>query len=530
MPILVLRIAQLHVNKRSNPSPFHTFKRSIGSFSTYTSVLTYIVSSVVFTALYLLSCRPSEQLGIVIEGKSYERPRLNERFIYLLFFSGYIGVVQGIQHVASDRARLVFPEDTVPTKDAFLKQFPPALWNSGVVVSISTVTAAFVYLFFRPMLWANTLWIARQFYWLNRSTTLPPFPVGPGLFIRSGVIAFMTAWLAEISHLAFTVYFVENPFLDNKSITDKSPDPNGTLVSGLRMTRAPLTQLIAFWELNHIASTRVDRRRMIFSDTRSPVIVWEQILNECLRTLNDVEIKLAEINTPSSPEPASSASASPNTPASPHTPSIPVSQNNVLVTTGKPSPGRELLQKVQSPDGSSPSSSLRKHFAMLPSPPVNLDIAQTQASVGSRIKDQLSPIVASKYGKPFRFRVEKTASAAVPNVQIQVDAVSALSRLVVASLEEDEFGKVQTHVVRILQSFIAMQETLEGFLKSPPLHWSDTDASRSLKSGGSVRLEEPEVLVKALKEAVADITRAFSKYFETLKLPLELKRKLPGVM
>jgi hypothetical protein len=55
----------------------------------------------------------------VDHNRSYERPRLNERFIYLLFFSGYIGVVQGIQHVASDRARLVFPEDTVCTLIVF---------------------------------------------------------------------------------------------------------------------------------------------------------------------------------------------------------------------------------------------------------------------------------------------------------------------------------------------------------------------------------------------------------------------------
>ena len=55
--------------KRVNPSSFHTVQRSIGSFSTYTAIFTYLVTSVVFTVLYLLSSNDSDRLGIVIEGR-----------------------------------------------------------------------------------------------------------------------------------------------------------------------------------------------------------------------------------------------------------------------------------------------------------------------------------------------------------------------------------------------------------------------------------------------------------------------------
>ena len=129
-------------------------------------------------------------------------------------------------------------------------------------MAVTTVTGPFVYLPFRHLLWTYTLCIARQFYWsdshpdvpcqthsltafnrLNRAAVLPTFPVGPGLFIRSAVIAFLTCVLSEVAHIAFTSFFVEDPFPSGKTISDKSSDPNGTLVTGLRSTKAPLTQV-----------------------------------------------------------------------------------------------------------------------------------------------------------------------------------------------------------------------------------------------------------------------------------------------
>lgn len=129
-------------------------------------------------------------------------------------------------------------------------------------MAVTTVTGPFVYLPFRHLLWTYTLCIARQFYWsdshpdipyqthsltvfnrLNRAAVLPTFPVGPGLFIRSAVIAFLTCVSSEVAHIAFTSFFVEDPFPSGKTISDKSSDPNGTLVTGLRSTKAPLTQV-----------------------------------------------------------------------------------------------------------------------------------------------------------------------------------------------------------------------------------------------------------------------------------------------
>lgn len=78
---------------------------------------------------------------------------------------------------------------------------------------------------------------------MNRSSALPSFPVGPGLLIRSTLLAFMLCILPEICHLVFASHFAQSPFQDGKVVTDKSPDPNGTLLTGLRASKGPLVQV-----------------------------------------------------------------------------------------------------------------------------------------------------------------------------------------------------------------------------------------------------------------------------------------------
>lgn len=98
--------------------------------------------------------------------RSYERPRLNERFLYLVFFSVFIGVFRGCAHVYYDRARLVFPEVPYASyKDAGAAQIPTVAWNVGYYVSFFSIFGPLVYFPFRYILWSHTLAFARHFYW-----------------------------------------------------------------------------------------------------------------------------------------------------------------------------------------------------------------------------------------------------------------------------------------------------------------------------------------------------------------------------
>ena len=153
--------------------------------------------------------------------------------------------------------------------------------------------------------------------------------------------------------------------------------------------------------------------------------MWEQILAECLRAVNEVETKLTELLTPPAPvsTPAPPASrTSPTTALGP--PQIQMGQDNVLLS--KRSPRRNLVDVMQAPDGaSSPAAILRKHLAL----PESLDASKAQTSVISRMKEQISPLLASSWGKPFRQTVQRVTTAAIPNVRIPQDAISGENSL-----------------------------------------------------------------------------------------------------
>ena len=83
---------------------------------------------------------------------------------------------------------------------------------------------------------------------------------------------------------------------------------------------------------------------------------------------------------------------------------------------------------------------------------------------------------------------------------------------------------MQAHVSKILESFCATLETLERYVRNPPLHWTDTEN----KNAAEVRLPEPELLIQTLRNAINDITTAFGPYLDEM-LPQDVKRKLPVV-
>jgi len=327
---------------------------------------------------------------------------------------------------------------------------------------------------------------------------------------------------SEVVHAAFNAFFTEDPFQGGKTVTDKSSDPNGTLISGLRTSQAPLTQPMAFAELNHLAHNRPDRRRAIFADVDRKPSAWEQILNECLRAVNEVEIKLTELISPCT---ATAASAPPMPPSAPEhnnsPPPIPVSQANILVKTGPRSPGRNLLDMVQAVDGSaSPSAALRKHLPI----PNSFDASKATKSALDLVKEQMTPMLASSCGEPFRQTIQRVTIGAISNVRVPIDAVSALGKLVISSLDEDEYGVVQGHVGKILQSFCATLETLERYTANPPLHWTDTEAHMA---AGKIKLEEPEALIVQLKSTITDIANAFAPFLDQMGLPNDVYNKLP---
>lgn len=127
----------------------------------------------------------------------------------------------------------------------------------------------------------------------------------------------------------------------------------------------------------------------------------------------------------------------------------------------------------------------------------------------------------------------------MPNARIQVDAVAgklslsllllclltyhitALTRLVTASISEDDYGVVQKHVPAVLQSFSSLINALEKYVANPPIHWTDTEAKEKAPV-----LKEPEMLLKALKNGVKEIAVAFKPYAKDMELSADMRSRI----
>ncbi|KAH0609035.1 uncharacterized protein H6S33_001263 [Morchella sextelata] len=492
VPVLILRVSQLHVGVRANPSGFHTFKRSVGSFGTYSTILTYVFASLVFISLYLLSSTKGDKLSFIVDGKTYERPRLNERFIYLVYSASHVGLVQGILHIYRDRGRLEFPDVNVPPNEA-LKARIPVIVKDALTLALITLT----------------------FFWLNRSSSVPSWPIDT--IFRNLWVAFLLGCIWESVHTAFSIYFSEEPIKDGKAISEKSPDPNGTLVSGLRATGL-LTQVMAFSELVFISHNSPARRKSIFTDVdRKPTNIWEQIMKECLVVIEDVDSKLTGVGRAANgPLPKIASTHSTALALKSPSPAIQfIAGDTALLTSPSTSSGK-LLDLIQSKD--SANSSLSNIIRKLPP-----SMAEAEASVTGSFKSRIEPFLASPYGQPFRQTIQQRTSILMPNVRIQVNAVSSLARLVTASLSEDDYGVVQKHVPLILQAFSSTIEALDRYMASPPIHWTDIEAKSDPKS---LTLREPEMLLKALEGGLRDIAVAFKPYVKDMELSAEVKRRV----
>ncbi|PWW72431.1 hypothetical protein C7212DRAFT_354651 [Tuber magnatum] len=278
--------------------------------------------------------------------------------------------------------------------------------------------------------------------------------------------------------------------------------------------------MLAFWELDYLSQNSAARRKAIYTDVnRKPANIFEQILNQSLSVLGEIELKLAEVGNP--PAPAAMILATPSSTAAstiPSPPPIPMSQISPLLTS-PPSSTRKFLEGVQSKDGSTPT--LQHVIQKLPYQPPS--VAEVEASATKGFKSKMEPFLASPWGGMFRQSIHATTSQLIPNVGLQVNAVQAISRLVTSSLLEDEYGIVQKHASTLLASFISTMDTLEKYLSSPPISWTDVESIQKQEKG-ELNLVEPHLLLSALKGGFKDIATAYAPYIDRMELSSDTKR------
>lgn len=247
LAILILRIAQYHVGVKTE-SGFRTLKASLLSFKTYETLFWYAVSSFLFCSTYLGTLSETSRLQWITY-YSGDRPRLNERPLFMVCYLGICALLQTIIHFQFDLDRLNLgtlkgksagqgkSNSLLPASFQIALRQLPSVFAGCVKQSVSALLTTLVlyYVIFRPFTWSWALMVLRPFYNLPRANMLPPtWPTDIFLMIRCIWSGALLNFIWATANTAFSVFMAKAPLKNDTPLTAESKDKNGSLLNGLK--------------------------------------------------------------------------------------------------------------------------------------------------------------------------------------------------------------------------------------------------------------------------------------------------------
>ncbi|KAI9797798.1 MAG: hypothetical protein M1833_005301 [Piccolia ochrophora] len=552
LSIFILRVAQSHIGPRVAPSTFNAFLRDSLRFNTFQTLTWYFFSAWIFSEVYVWSASKDDNLNWIIAGKPYDRPRLNERPIYIRSNFYILAFLQTGVHLFFDYDCVILPvatsiEKASPdSKSALnpLNQLKRLLLNRlhfTLLRSLSMVVVGplLYWLFVRRTAWSWTHWVAKVFWSLPKSSAKPPTipPLRLPLLVKATWSSLMLVALWEVSDACFTAFVAQEPLKLGHSLTAESRDPNGSLLTGLQ-SKKQIPKCFAFWELLYISYNEPTRRKSFFEDIdRRNAPTWTQISSSCIDVVLNVNTRLNAIlnpppATPPQPIPPPQQPPPQNLPRI----STPIKEANILNAPRPPSTRREKAEQTiasvakshgqspQPPGGRSPvSPRVRKLLEY--SVDKTLTPSQKQAlskdSLTSTFYTYLLRFLRSPAGVPFRQTLHRRATCVVlgtPHADIGTitAAVQSLTQLAVCSLQEDPYGKVQTDVPTIIRVFTMTISNLDAFRNSVQPHWTDVE----MLDGGDREsaLRDVDALRSLFRTALRRLVDAFGDYADVMGL------------
>ena len=521
--------------------------------------------------------------SLLIPVRSYERAILNERPIYLFSYFIALAVVQSVAHLYFDYDQVFVPvakrtagaadQRTHPVKPVAktIQLAIPQILVDGITKNaVVSVACPFLYtLFFRRTAWSFTMYFARLVWDFPRSAAEPPGampPTRPGLLYRAFSSGAMLVFCWQTASLCFSTFIGKEPLKRAQVLTAEAKDPNGSLLDGLK-ARKEVVKTFAFWELSLISQSAPDRRKAIFNDIdREGGPTWSQILDCATDLIQGISVRIDEKTKPS-PTPNGSGETKSSQPVVQTLPRLtdPPKESNVFASSPKAASrhGRfgEALSSTaksygQSPDWT-PKARARARDVFDRASAVVLSPERKQKLVGASKEPKLltgpsakqpkdiHPLIAQVLRSPFGQPLQRTYAQRLSSIVLGtphaalcplVDAVEALTRLLVASLGEDQYGKVQADVPDIVRLFTGTILTLEAFIQNGlDIHWTDVNFPPSSNPDAQAearRVRDVELVLNAFKTSLADLLSAFKMYFRDIGLggkDLRLAREAAGV-
>ncbi|KAL8970684.1 MAG: hypothetical protein Q9183_001403, partial [Haloplaca sp. 2 TL-2023] len=538
--VFLLRLELLHCGKRATASPFQTLWQYSRSWHVLHTASIYVASAFIFTQVYVWSVPESANLDWVVQGRSWERSRLNERPIYLRSLYLGLALLQTAHHLCFDSDEILgsngvigggpssgqLPDIETDPWESMKSKILPLLQEIGITsVGLSAFGPLLYTSTVRRLAWNWSLSCVRLLDWdvphTEKLSIIPPYHYT--LIIRSLISSFMLLLLWRVSILTFGAYVVQKPLKREQPLSQDSKDPNGSLINGLKARKA-VVRTFAYWELALISQQFSDRRIAIFRDIdRQGGPAWSQISLECLKTISEVTTRIKDFGKPPVQQ---QASIKPEELQSLPRLGGPLREEAVLMGSPPPKTRREMVETkvgtIAKSYGNNPVSGYGSPIS--PKTQQYLESARnkifspeqqqamTPANVQSQFNVYLTRFLRSSFGQPFRQtfarRVRSIAfGQPYSELPVIINAVHSLTRLATASLQEDSYGKVSKDVPLLLNTFITTHQVLEQFATTLPPHWTDVEFSEDQRQTEDVR-----ALLGALKYGLQELLKAFGGF------------------
>ncbi|KAL4937538.1 hypothetical protein BDV06DRAFT_226845 [Aspergillus oleicola] len=572
LAIFVLRVGQMHLGSRTTGSAIHT-ARYLFPLHILQTFGWYLFSAWWFSEVYKWSSPISAHLEWVKRPSPHERATLNERPIYVYTYHLLLAVAQSVAHLYYDydcipvtvakRPADGTEQKTHPTKSISqrIQAGLPQVLRDGIMrSSIVAAICPVAYIFFlRRRAWGYTMSMAKLFWDFPRSAADPPgliLPVKPLLVGRTMFSGALLVICWQTTNLFFSIFLSQEPLKRGQPLTAEAKDPNGSLLNGLKAKKETV-RAYAFWELCFISQQFPDRRKAIFSDIdRDGGSAWTQILQSATEVITGISARInAHTATPAGSKPSPAATKS--DPVLHTLPRLtdPVQEGNIFAASPKSTSAQgkltdgfssTLRSLGESPDwtpkararargvfdraSSSLLSPERKQRLLASSQ--DLKLLTGSAPAGSAQPENInpflanllrSPIIGSLIRQPYARRLSAIVlGSPTASLSSIIDAIESLTALLIASLNEDPYGKVQSDVPAIVRLFTETTVTLETFAHGGlDVHWADASfppSSDPAAQDAARRVDDVELVIESLKGSLSSLLQAFAPYFRDIGL------------
>ncbi|CEL02647.1 Putative Nuclear pore complex protein An-Ndc1 (Eurofung) [Aspergillus calidoustus] len=580
LSVFVLRVGQMHIGSRTTGSAIHTFKH-LFPLHVLQTFAWYLFSAWWFSEIYKWSASTSAHLEWIKRGSPHERASLNERPIYVYTYHLLLAIAQSVAHLYLDYDRVPIPlteqaagpdQKTHPTETVSkrIQAELPRLLRDGLLRSATVaMVCPVVYTFFlRRRAWSYAMSFAKLFWDFPRSAADPPGlipPVNPLLITRTLFSGGLLVLLWQTTNLFFSIFLSKEPLKRGQPLTAEVKDPNGSLLNGLKAKKETVRSF-AFWELFFISHQFPDRRRAIFNDIeREGGSAWTQILEASTEVIKAISTRIAESKPPSSnPKPSLTKKEEPvlhtlpRLTDSPKADNIFASSPKPTTTQGKLGEGfsKTLRSLGESPDWT-PKARARARDAFDRASSIVLSPERKQRLLGSQdLKlltgasptkpENLHPLITRLLRSPAGHFLRQTYARRLSGIVLGtptsslssiIDSIESLTRLLIASLQEDPYGKVQADVPGVVRLFTETATTLGKFAHGElEVHWTDANfppSSNPAAQAEARRVPDVELVIDTLKGSLKSLLSAFKPYLKDIGLvgkDLRLAKEVAGVV